>query len=411
MSVKRDLFWLGWEEWVGLPELGLPAIKAKIDTGAKTSALHAFKIERLGSGRGERVRFGVHPIPGRSDIEVYCEAPVAGVREVTSSNGEKELRPLIRTRIAIGGRAWDIDVTLTNREGMAYRMLVGRQAIRDDMYVDPTSSFRQPRLSHRLYRHLAKVDTPARKLAIALLTNRADDPAVAAVLAAGAARGHIVKVLDPDALEPRLAGTTASLRAGKSELGPFDAAIPRLWPGLGGQGILVLRQLEIMGAAPINAADVIARARKSLAVRQVLARSGIPFSGREDRPAKPLKRARRYLVVGGTVAATYGGGGEPLADLNAGERRAKRAMALAAARTLGLSLAEVTVAGGTSPLVTGLKLNPPLADIEERTGVAAAGLLIDLVERETAIDQRRPLSKAVAPFAATVPPAELAEEK
>ena len=94
-------FLLGWEEWLALPELGLPAIKAKVDTGARTSALHAFTVESFGPANRPKVRFGVHPIPGRDDIEVFCVADVVDRREVTSSNGESELRYVVRATIAM----------------------------------------------------------------------------------------------------------------------------------------------------------------------------------------------------------------------------------------------------------------------------------------------------------------------
>ncbi len=144
-------FILGWEEWVALPELGLPAIKAKVDTGARTSALHAFFVERLSVGRRPMVRFGVHPIPRRADIAIVCTAPVVDERHVTSSNGERENRLVISTPIRIGEREWPIEVTLTNRDAMSYRMLLGRQAIGEGILVDPAASFRQPRLRYKLY--------------------------------------------------------------------------------------------------------------------------------------------------------------------------------------------------------------------------------------------------------------------
>jgi len=143
---------MGWEEWLALPALGLPAIRAKIDTGAKTSALHAFVIEPFGPATNRQVRFGIHPIPGRDDIERFCTAAVIDRREVTSSNGDKEKRFVIETGVTMGSLSWQIEITLTNREGMAYRMLLGRQGIRGGVLVDPSTSFRQPKLSHRLYR-------------------------------------------------------------------------------------------------------------------------------------------------------------------------------------------------------------------------------------------------------------------
>jgi ribosomal protein S6--L-glutamate ligase len=99
-----------------------------------------------------KVRFGVHPIPRRADVEIVCTARVVDRRSVTSSNGEREVRYVISTPIRIGDREWPIEVTLTNRDAMSYRMLLGRQAIGDGILVDPAASFRQPRLRYKLYR-------------------------------------------------------------------------------------------------------------------------------------------------------------------------------------------------------------------------------------------------------------------
>lgn len=141
---------VGWQEWVALPDLGLPALKAKIDTGARTSALHTHFIEPYGPLKRRKVRFSVRPSPD-ADLEIVATADIVDRREVTSSNGVRELRYVIETQLSLGGRQWPIEVTLTNREYMTYRMLIGRQAIRTDMLVDCAASFRQPRLSYRLY--------------------------------------------------------------------------------------------------------------------------------------------------------------------------------------------------------------------------------------------------------------------
>jgi ribosomal protein S6--L-glutamate ligase len=151
MAPATAPFILGWEEWIALPELGLPAIKVKVDTGARTSALHAAFVEPFGPKRAPKVRFGVHPVPGRADLEIVCEAPVVDRREVRSSNGEREERYVIATPIRIGDREWPIEVTLTNRDTMVYRMLLGRQAIIKGVLVDPSASFRQPRLRYKVY--------------------------------------------------------------------------------------------------------------------------------------------------------------------------------------------------------------------------------------------------------------------
>jgi len=142
---------LGWQEWIALPDLGLHALKAKIDTGAKTSALHTHAIEPYGTTKRPMVRFVIHPDPRHPDLEVVASAAVVDRREVISSNGEREERLVIATRLCLGDGAWPIEVTLTNREQMTYRMLIGRQAIRANMLVDPAASFRLPKLSYTLY--------------------------------------------------------------------------------------------------------------------------------------------------------------------------------------------------------------------------------------------------------------------
>jgi ribosomal protein S6--L-glutamate ligase len=143
---------LGWEEWVALPGLALPALKAKIDTGAKTSALHAEAIEPFTSAAGQQVRFIVHPAPRRPEIAVRCTALLIDRRSVTSSNGIPEQRYVIRADLTVGGRAWPIEVTLSDRRDMSYRMLLGRQALQAGrVLVDPAVSFQQPKLGFAAY--------------------------------------------------------------------------------------------------------------------------------------------------------------------------------------------------------------------------------------------------------------------
>lgn len=151
MPFAGDCLILGWEEWVALPELGLPAIKAKVDTGARTSALHAVYAEPFGPAKARMVRFGVHPIPRRNDVEITCVAPLVDRREVRSSNGEREERFVIATPLRVGDRVWPIEITLTNRQMMTYRMLIGRQALAKQALVDPSASFKQPKLRYTVY--------------------------------------------------------------------------------------------------------------------------------------------------------------------------------------------------------------------------------------------------------------------
>jgi hypothetical protein len=132
---------VGWREWVGLPEIGLPLLKAKIDTGARTSALHAFSVERFRRERVDWVRFLVHPLQGRNDLVVDCEAALLDQRLVTDSGGHREERPVIATPLSLGDALWPVEVTLTDRDSMRFRMLVGRTALTGRALVDVRRSF------------------------------------------------------------------------------------------------------------------------------------------------------------------------------------------------------------------------------------------------------------------------------
>ncbi|MFK7834818.1 MAG: 30S ribosomal protein S6--L-glutamate ligase [Sulfitobacter sp.] len=268
----------GWEEWVGLPDLGLPAIRAKVDTGARTSALHAHDIETFGSAAKPKVRFNVHPIAGREDIAITCSAPLIDRREVTSSNGEAEQRYVIETTLEVGGQSWPIEVTLTNRKGMTSRMLLGRQALGDHITISATERRLQPELSYDAY-HDARVrrDAPQRALRIAVLS-RENNYSTRRLVEVGEARGHTVEVIDTTRCYMAINAMSPEVHYDGKRLPRYDAVIPRIGASITPYGTAVIRQFETIGTYCVNGSSGITASRDKLHAHQVLAskRIGMP---------------------------------------------------------------------------------------------------------------------------------------
>lgn len=147
---------IGWREWCALPQLNIPAIKAKIDTGARTSALHAFNIRLHTQKDRQYVLFSVYPIQGNKNIAVDCESLLIDQRDIMSSNGHKEHRYIILTQITLGNQTREIELSLSDRDPLKFRMLLGREALKNWALVDTTHSFFQGRIQKptlkKLYR-------------------------------------------------------------------------------------------------------------------------------------------------------------------------------------------------------------------------------------------------------------------
>jgi hypothetical protein len=132
---------LGWREWAAFPQLNIPRIKAKIDTGARTSALHAFQVDTFQENGKTKVRFTIHPRQKSIKKVISCVTDLIDIRWVTDSGGHREQRCVIQTDIILGNKCWPIEVTLTSREDMRFRLLLGRTALRNHYYVDPAASY------------------------------------------------------------------------------------------------------------------------------------------------------------------------------------------------------------------------------------------------------------------------------
>jgi hypothetical protein len=138
---------IGWREWVQLPDLGVVEMKAKVDTGADNSSLHAFNVERIERDGAEYVRFEIHPKQRSKKPTILCEAPLAMEKKVKNPGGRTELRPVIRTRVVVAGEVIEALVNLTSRDEMGFRMLLGRRAVRSRFVIDPGRSYLGPRPS------------------------------------------------------------------------------------------------------------------------------------------------------------------------------------------------------------------------------------------------------------------------
>ncbi|MEM9582461.1 MAG: RimK/LysX family protein [Pseudomonadota bacterium] len=378
--MKTELIKLGWEEWLSLPDLSLPAIQAKIDTGARTSALHATQIEQFGSDVNPKLRFLVHPVPGNNSIATRCTAVMKDRREVTSSNGEKELRFVIETRVRFGETEWPIEVTLTDRSGMAYPMLLGRMALVDHCVVVPGESHQQPDLSYDVYDTAPAEEHSKRALRIALLTGKSEAPSARMLYDEGEARGHTIEALDPAHLTLTTSATTPQLHRYGKDLPLYDAVIPRM-PATTYNAAL-LRQFQALGAYTPNTADGLLNAHEPMRAQQLLAHNHIaiadttfPLTSRYLQPEDIIE----VLVIGGKLTVTTRDGKKAM-KLTSEERKT----ALRAARVFHLEFVALSLRRTPDGLqVLDLTSRPDMARVLALTRKSPAPALFDLIERKT----------------------------
>ncbi len=270
---------VGSEEWCALPQAGIPAIKARVDSGAKTSALHAVNIVPFKKDNTPWVSFDVHPLQNNGKTTVHCEAPIHDKRRVKSSSGSSEMRYVIKTVLSIAEDTWEVEVTLTNRDTMGYRMLLGRQAMSGKMLVDPEASCLLGELSPDILgQYYSTHVIEATGLKIGLLASNPDLYSNRRIVEAGQERGHEVEFLNIKDCYIKLDGKNPEMHyRGGRILDDFDAIIPRIRPSATFYGCALTRHFEAMGVYTLNSASAITQSRDKLYALQLLINNGLPI--------------------------------------------------------------------------------------------------------------------------------------
>ncbi len=279
---------IGNQEWCKLAGLGLPAVKARVDSGAKTSALHAFNIRAFSRDGMPWVRFEVHPLQKNRSVVVSCEAPVVDRRTVRSSTGDAEKRYVIRTPLTLGGETWEIELTLTNRDSMGYRMLLGREAMLGRLMVDPDAGFCLGEVTGAAIEDYYGQSTAGEGgLKIAVLASNPELYSNERIIEAGRERGHEMLFLNIRHCYMKLDAERPEVHyRGGTVIGDLDAVIPRIRPSVTRYGSALLRQFLTMGVFCLNTAGAIIRSRDKLYSLQALLDAGlnIPITGFANSP-------------------------------------------------------------------------------------------------------------------------------
>lgn len=291
---------LGSEEWCSFPELNIPTIKARVDSGAKTSALHAINIAPFIKNDSNWVKFDINPIQNNIKTVIHCEAPLIDKRIVKSSSGFREQRYVIQTQLKIGNDSWTIEMTLTNRDSMGFRMLLGREAMSGRVLVDPEEKYLLGEPSSdslmELYKNAKKTTTGLR---IGVLASNPELYSNKRIMEAGEMRGHEMHFLNIKECYMKLDAKNPEIhyRGGKI-LNQFDAIIPRIRPSITFYGCALTRQFEALKVFCLNSSTAITQSRDKLFSLQLLLNNGvdIPTTGFAN---SPLDTNDLIKMVGG----------------------------------------------------------------------------------------------------------------
>ncbi|CAM3512717.1 30S ribosomal protein S6--L-glutamate ligase [Flavobacterium gelidilacus] len=292
---------VGCEEWCSLPAIGIPTIKARVDSGAKTSALHAINIKTYSKDNQEWVKFDINPIQNNAKALIHCEAQLVDQRIVKSSSGFREKRYVISTNVSLGGKTWEIELTLTNRDSMGFRMLLGREAMSGRVMVDPEQKFVLGQPSNENLKEFYYTESSEKKgLRIGVLASNPELYSNKRIMEAGEMRGHEMHFLNLKYCYMKLDADTPEIhyRGGKI-LNNFDAVIPRIRPSMTYYGCALTRQFEALKVFALNNAAAITQSRDKLFSLQLLLNNGvdIPTTGFAN---SPLDTDDLIKMVGGS---------------------------------------------------------------------------------------------------------------
>lgn len=279
---------VGSTEWCSFPELGIPCIVARVDSGARTSAIHALNVQAFQRGAQPWVTFEVHPLQNNRRAVVRCEARVVDRRVVKSSSGIPEKRYVIRTPIRLGDLETEIELTLANRDSMGYRMLLGREAMTGRMLVDPSARCALGQVTleqaEAAYAQWTRQDSG---LKIAVLGSNPDLYSNQRIMEAGDERGHDMIFLNIKHCYIKLDAETPEVHyRGGTILRDLDAVIPRIRPAMTFYGCALVRHFEALGTFTLNSASSVRQSRDKLYALQLLLKKGldIPTTGFANSP-------------------------------------------------------------------------------------------------------------------------------
>lgn len=274
---------IGSEEWCVFNNLRIPAIKARVDSGAKTSSIQATNIKITNKGAQEWVSFEVNPLQDNRSIAINCEARLIDRRMVKSSSGISEERLVVKTPLTLGEDTFDIELTLANRDTMEFRMLLGREALTDRYIVNPAINYQAQHFSdadlEEKYRPYYKQKSG---LKIALLASNPNLYSNKRIMEAAEARGHEIVFLNVELAYMKLDAHSPEIRyRGGNILNEFDAVIPRIKPAVTFYGCALIRQFDNLGVYCQNSAEAITQSRDKLFASQLFSKNDIhiPITG------------------------------------------------------------------------------------------------------------------------------------